>query len=137
MAMQGTTQLLGRLLVGQRLSGVGTGVQDAITPKAQTMRNIVLFILVIVVFGLTTYVYAWYHGLWVVLACFICSSLFSPLFGLRHGSPRLVAAIAKNMQHRRQSYLDSGDTFRAQALGKLIEKLNQLSPEEIKRAARL
>jgi uncharacterized membrane protein YgcG len=135
MAMQKTTQSLGRLLVGKTPEDTGPGIQDAITPQSQTARNLIMFALIIIVFGLTTYAYAWYHGLWVVLVCFIGSSIFKVLLGLRPGSPRLVSSVEKNMKLRHQAYLDSGDTLRAQVIEELIKKVEQLSHEEMKREA--
>jgi hypothetical protein len=136
MAMQKTTHSIGRLLMNKAAGEPGAGVQDAITPKSQTTRNLVMFILILVVFGLTTYQYAWYHGIWVVLACFLGSSLFGVILGLRPGYPRLVASVAKDMERRRQAYLNSNDTLRAAVIGELISKLEQLSPEAIRNEAR-
>ena len=136
MAMQKTTHGIGRLLMNKSVDVPGAGVQDAITPKSQTMRNLLMFILILVVFALTTYQYAWYHGVWVVLVCFFGSPLLSIIFGLRPGSPRLVASIDKDMNKRRQTYLNSNDTLRAEVIGVLISKLNQLSPEAIRSEAK-
>lgn len=55
MVIQGTTLALGRLLVYESTLIQGTGVQDAITPKMQTIRNIVVMILFVPLFILTTY----------------------------------------------------------------------------------
>ncbi len=71
MVIQGTTLALGRLLISESALIRGTGVQDAITPKIQTTRNIVAMILFLPLFILTTYAYAWYHALWVIIATFL------------------------------------------------------------------
>lgn len=131
LAMQKTTHSLGRLLVGKKSNEAGPGVQDAITTKAQTIRNLVMYALFVIIFGLTAYAYAWYHGLWVVVVCFLSSSILKIVLGLQPGSPRLVASVAQDMKLRHQAYLDSGDSLRAQVVGELIEKLEQLSSEEI------
>jgi hypothetical protein len=136
MAMQKTTHSIGRLFMNKAAEVPGAGVQDAITPKSQTMRNLLMFILILVVFALTAYQYAWYHGVWVVLVCFFGSPLLSIIFGLRPGSPRLVASIAKDMEKRRQAYLNSNDTLLAEVISVLISKLNQLSQEEIRSEAK-
>jgi hypothetical protein len=136
MAMQKTTHSIGRLLMNKAVGERGSGVQDAITPKSQTMRNVLMFILILLVFALTTYRYAWYHGVWVVIACFFGSPLLSIIFSLRPGSPRLVASIAKDMERRRQAYQKTNDTLRAEVIGELISKLNQLSPEAIQSEAK-
>ena len=131
MAMQKTTHSIGRLLMNKSSDDPGAGVQDAITPKPQTTRNLLMFFLILVVFGLTTYQYAWYHGIWVVFVCFFVSPLLSIILGLRPGSPRLVASVAKDMERRRQVYLNSNDILRAEAIGALISKLGELSSEAI------
>ena len=76
MVIQGTALALGRLLVSESAFVRGTGVQDAITPKIQTIRNIAAMILFVPLFILTTYAYAWYHALWVIIATFIASTAF-------------------------------------------------------------
>lgn len=134
MSMQKTTLNLGRQLVGE--SGAGTGVQDAITPKSQTTRNIAMFILLIITFAITTYTYAWYHGLWVVLACLIGSQFIKTLLGIQPGSPRLVSAVINDMKLRHQAYLNAGDTMRAKVIEELINKSENLSHEEIKNEAK-
>lgn len=134
--MQKTTYSIGRLLMNKAADEPGAGVQDAITPKTQTTRNLLMFFLILVVFGLTTYQYAWYHGIWVVLSCFFGSSILGVILGLRPGSPCLVASIAKDMERRRQAYQNSNDTLRAEVIGELIGKLEQLSPEAIRSEAK-
>lgn len=131
MNMQGTTLALGRLLVSKSVEDPGSGVQDSITPKSQTVRNIALFALLVTVFGLTTYAYAWYHGLWVLVASFLVSYILTPIIGIKAGSPRLVAAIASDMKRRHQNFLNAGDTLQAQAIGELINRLEQMSLEDI------
>jgi hypothetical protein len=114
----------------------GSGVQDAITPKSQTVRNIALFGLLVIVFGLTTYAYAWYHALWVLLASFLASYIVTPIIGIKAGSPRLVGAIASDMKRRNQNFLNAGDNLRAQVIEQLIDRLEQLSSEDILHEAR-
>lgn len=136
MVTQKTTHSIGRLLMNKAADEPGAGVQDAITPKIQTTRNLLMFFLILIVFGLTMYQYAWYHGIWVVLVCFFGSSLLGVILGLRPGSPRLVASVAKDIERRRQGYLNSNDTLRAEVVGELIGKLEQLSPEAIRTEAK-
>ena len=129
--LQGTTLALGRLLVNKSQNVPGAGVQDAITPKAQTVRNVAIFVLIILIFILTTYAYAWYHALWVLFACYISSHIITPIMGIKAGSPRLVNAIKLDMRRRHTNYLKSGDNFRAQAIKALINKIDKLSLEDI------
>lgn len=135
LAIQKTTYIIGRLLANKSPEESGSGVQDAITPKMQNARNLAIFALIILVFGLTTYQYAWYHGLWVIVVCFMGSSIITIAFGLQPGSSYLVALIVKDLKNRQQSYHDSGDNLRSQLISTLIEKLEHLSPEEISREA--
>lgn len=134
-AIQKTTHSLGRLLVNRTSTDSGSGVQDAITPKSQTIRNIIMFIFIVFVFILTTYVYAWYHGIWVIVACFITSSILQAVF-VHPGSKRLVTSVSKDMKQRHQAYLNSGDNLRAQAIHELIEELESLSHEDIIKEAK-
>lgn len=134
-AMQKTTRSVGRLLIGKAPDDPGAGVQDAITPRAQTTRNVLMFSLFLVIFGLTTYQYAWYHAIWVVLACLVGSYIPRAILGLHPGSPRLVTSIARDMARRRQAFLDSGDSLSAEVIGQLIDKLERLSQDDIRRDA--
>ena len=54
MVIQGTTLALGRLLVSESAFLRAPGLQDAITPKRQTARNIAVIILFVPLFILTT-----------------------------------------------------------------------------------
>lgn len=115
MVIQVTTLALGRLLVSESVFIRGTGLQDAITPKRQTVRNIVVMILFVPLFILTTYAYAWYHALWVILATFFSSTAFPIILGMRAGSSSIVLIILHYMEKRRKAYLESEDELRANA----------------------
>lgn len=132
MAIQGTTLAIGRLLAHKFSSNHGTGLQDALTPKSQTIRNITVIFLFIVLFGLITYAYAWYHALWVLAITFLSSTVFPIILGIRPGSSRLVSRIISNMKRRHQNYLKSGDTLRADVINELINRIEQLPIEEIR-----
>lgn len=131
MSVQGTTLARGRLLVSKSIQFPDSGVQDAITPKRQTIRNILMFSLFLIVVGLTTYAYAWYDALLVLLVTFLTSSILPTILRMKPVSPRLVSVIASDIKRRHQSYLDKGVTVRAQAIEDLLGRLRQLSPEEI------
>lgn len=131
MVIQGTTLALGRLLVSESAFIQGTGLQDAITPKKQTARNIVVMILFVLLFILTTYAYAWYHGLWVILATFLASTTFPIILGMRAGSARIVSIILSDMEKRRKAYHDSGDELRSSAISDLINRIKEIPQEKI------
>lgn len=131
MVIQGTTLALGRLLVSESAFGRGTGVQDAITPKMQTARNIAVMILFLPLFILTTYTYAWYHALWVIIVTFFASTAFPIILGMRAGSSRIVLIILSDMEKRRKAYLESGDELRSNAINDLIKRIEEIPQEEI------
>jgi hypothetical protein len=136
MSMQRTTLAVGRLLVGKSGEVRGTGVQDAITPKSQTLRNVMTAGLAILIFVITTAAYAWYYGILTVGLCLIGSLILPSILGIRPGAPRLVRALQSDMESRLKAYLARGDNLRAEVLGKLIEDLKALDEDEIKREAR-
>ena len=131
MVIQGTTLALGRLLVSESTFTRGTGVQDAITPKMQTRRNIVAMILFVPLFILTTYAYAWYHALWVTVVTFFASTAFPIIFGMRAGSIRIVSMILSDMGKRRKAYLESGDELRSNAISDLMNRIKEIPQEDI------
>jgi hypothetical protein len=131
MVIQGTTLALGRLLVSESASILGTGVQDAITPKMQTTKNIAVMVLFVPLFILTTYTYAWYHALWVIMVTFFASTAFPIILGMRAGSRRIVSIILSDMEKRRKAYLESGDELRSNAINDLIKRIEGIPQEEI------
>ncbi len=131
MVIQGTTLALGRLLVSKSAFIQGTGVQDAITPKMQTIRNIAVMILFVPLFILTTYTYAWYHALWVIVATFLASTAFPIILRMRAGSHRLVSIIIKDMKKRKKAYSKLGDELRSRAISDLIDRIEEIPQEQI------
>jgi signal transduction histidine kinase len=131
MVIQGTTLALGRLLITESAFIQGTGVQDAITPKMQTIRNTVVMILFVLLFILITYIYAWYHALWVIIATFFTSTAFPIILGMRAGSSRIVSIILTDMERRRKVYLESGDELRSNAISDLINCIRNMPQERI------
>lgn len=131
MGIQGTTLALGRLLVSKSAFIRGPGVQDAITPKMQTIRNVAAMILFVPLFILTTYTYTWYHALWVIILTFFASTAFPIILGMRAGSVRIVSIILSDMEKRRKVYLKSGDELRSTAISDLINGIKEIPQEEI------
>lgn len=136
MVIQGTTLAIGRLLVSKSGSIPGTGVQDAITPNRQSIRNIAVMILFLLLFILSTYAYAWYHALWIIVVTFFASTAFPIIFGMRAGSSRIVTIILSDMERRRKAFLVSGDELRPNAINELIKRTKEIPQEEIMMEAR-
>lgn len=131
MVIQGTTLALGRLLVSESAFIRGTGVQDAITSKMQTVRNIAVMIMFVPLFILTTYTYAWYHALWVIIVTFLASIAFPIILGMRAGSSSIVSIIIKDMKKRKRAYGRSGDELRSMAISDLIDRIEEIPQEQI------
>ena len=131
MVIQGTTLALGRLLFSESAFIRGTGVQDAITSKMQTIRNIAVMILFVPLFILTTYIYAWYHAFWVIIVTFSASTAFPIILGMRAGSSRIVSIIIKDMKKRKRAYGKSGDELRSMAISDLIDRIEEIPHEQI------
>jgi hypothetical protein len=136
MVIQGTTLALGRLLVSESAFIRGTGVQDAITPKMQTIRNIAAMILFVPLFILTTYTYTWYHAVWVIIVTFFASTAFPIILGMRAGSARIVSIILSEMEKRRKAYLESDDELQSNAISNLINRIKDIPPEDIMKAVK-
>ena len=134
--MQETTRILGKKLSDEMLSEVQSepprrikhrGLQDELTPRAQNLRNVLMWGLMIAVFGLTTYQYAWYHGLWVLVGTMMAGTGLGVLSGFKPGHPRFVAEIRADMQRRAGLFAtDGGDPGRVAAMSFLIERFDNL-----------
>jgi hypothetical protein len=130
--MQLTTLFVGRLLSGLTGNISGRGMQDAITPQSQNLRNTISPVILIAIFALTTYFYAWHHGLWVVIATFILGRNIAPkIRGVKPCSPALIADLRKDMKTRYKKYIDGNDTMRANAIKDLIDKFDAIADEAI------
>ena len=100
-------------------------------PQMQTIRNIAVMVLFVPQFILTTYIYAWYHALWVIMVTFFASTAFPIILGIRAGSRRIVSIILSDMEKRRKAYLESGDELRSNAINDLIKRIEVITQEEI------
>ena len=88
-------------------------------------------ILFVPLFILTTYEYAWYHAIWVIIVTFFASTAFPIILGMRAGSVRIVSIILSDMEKRRKAYLESDDELRSDAISDLINRIKEIPPEEI------
>jgi hypothetical protein len=133
LAFQRTTFAIGRLLV---VATEGRGVQDAITPRSQTTRNLILFFLIALLFFVTTYAYKWYYGVLAVVVSPIIGLVIGNILGFRPGSQQMVGAVIRDMVRRYDTYRRHGDALRAKAMQELIERVKDISIEEIQSEAR-
>ena len=135
-AYQLTTLAIGRLLIGKSGADKGTGVQDAITPKVQTFRNIILYILLIMLFVLVTFVYTWYYGIISIVVCFlIVTPIISAVFRIDPAKPKFILSIKRDMMNRHDKYQRTNDVIRAKAIQELIDKLEEIPSELIYKEA--
>lgn len=133
MAFQGTTHAIGRLLTG---ATEGNGVQDSITPRSQTKRIFIMIFLIVFLFVITTYTYKWYYGILAVALVPIAGSVFGLVFGIRAGSQQMVMGVMRDMAKRYDSYRRQGDDLRARLMQELIERMKDISIDEIQKEAR-
>jgi hypothetical protein len=120
MRFQETTLLIGRMLIPPHVHDVlPAGLQDAITPKAQTSRNIGYFILLIVLLLYGVIFIKWYVGVVVLLSTFIGIPIMK-IFLPQAGSPYYTTKIIKDLHKRKSEYEKSGDTMRKMAIQEII-----------------
>jgi hypothetical protein len=137
------SELSDRKLSGEKLSEVSyrmlsdaprrikrSGLQDELTPRAQNLRNVLIRGLMITVFGLTTYQFAWYHGLWVLVVTMMAGVVMYVILGFQPGHPRYAAEIKADMQRRVKLFAtDGGDPGRSAAMLFLIGRFDNLVRE--------
>ncbi|MBN8421149.1 MAG: hypothetical protein J0L73_19695 [Verrucomicrobia bacterium] len=139
MAMQGATHYWGVRLMGgpteddliresvaQGASIANRGLQDAITPKSQTSRNIffALGLLMMIVVGIV--MYRWYWGVAGFFGTFMVTGLLKTF--LPGPDSRFFRDILlSDMKQRQMSYTAKGDSLRAHACSDLIQKFGDIS----------
>lgn len=102
------------------------GFQDAITPKAQTTMNILVFILYFAILVIGSII-KWYVGVaGVVIALF--SSVIIGRF-LSNDLERYLLSLINNMARREADYRKDNDTMRADAAHDMLERLSLLLKE--------
>ena len=102
------------------------GVQDAITPKSQTTRNIffALGLLMMIVVGIV--MYRWYWGVAGFFGTFIATGLLKSFFP-GPDSRFFRDILLSDMKQRQMSYSAKGDSLRAHACSDLIQKFGDIS----------
>lgn len=66
----------------------------------------------------------------------IIGLVLGKIFGLRPGSQQMVGAVMRDMVKRYDSYRRQGDDLRAKAMQELIERMKDISIDEIQNEAR-
>ena len=104
------------------------GLQNAITPKIQTFRNITSFFLLITIFSYSLYLYTWYWALLItILAFFIVIRIFD-FFIHNYDHPHYLDSIIKNMEKRINMLKKTGNKMELitadEVLKNLIEHKN-------------
>ncbi len=123
--VQATTLFLGRELAqGNELAG-NTGFQDAITSKAQTIRNYLMFALIFLM-ALVALLIKWY---WIPVALVAwilvqgVSRVFLPKDVLHYAN-----GIGQSLARREADYAKDNDHLRADAARELKENIAQIIP---------
>ncbi len=130
MAFQRATLFWGKSLVATNgLSDrlLPRGMQDAITPKAQNMRNLLHPLLLLAVFIGGIILFKWYVGIFGLLATFMLGSVFLGFFP-QPNSRFFHTKLIRDLEARRSQLQANGDRIRLEAIDHVIEMLEQLAP---------
>jgi hypothetical protein len=119
-AMQRT---LGLLLTEKTGGEERSRTQVAIILGMQLGRINMMFLLGLAVYLIIARASAWYYGVFVVILCGVGSLLVRSILNLQPGSPKMLAAIASDLERRRELYKNGGDSLRLQAVEELLARL--------------
>lgn len=118
------------LLIGKKLSDDNlmllTGLQDAITPRLQTIRNILFPILIIIIFVISLTITKWYFAVSIIILIFIIL-VFIKLAMPKPDSLYFVKIVKNNLAKRLQNYKAKNNLSKIEAIGFIFEKLNKLN----------
>jgi hypothetical protein len=121
------------LFWGRRLASpsvdLPTGLQDAITPRAQTYRNIAVPILLVGLGIAGVILIGWYMAILGPLGTFILAGLLlshfpKPEFGFYE------KRILRSLENRRASYEKDQDAARLIAIKEIIKRFAALNPKK-------
>jgi len=119
-AMQRT---LGLLLTEKTGGEERSRPQAAIILGMQLTRINMMFLLGLAVYLIIARASAWYYGVLVVILCEVGSLLIRSILNLQPGNPKILAAIASDLEWRRKLYSNAGDPLRLQAVEELLARL--------------
>jgi len=116
-------QTLHLLLKGKTGEEDRTRTQVAIVIGMQLRRINATFVLGIAVYLIVARASAWYHGVVVVVLCGIGGVLIRSILNLHSGSPKILAAVASDLERRHRTYQSVGDSIRLHAVDSLLARL--------------
>lgn len=123
-AYNGAMQRTLGLLLTEKIGGEERSrTQVAIIFGMQLTRINVTFLLGLAVYLIIARASTWYYGVLVVILGEVGSLLIRSILNLQPGSPRMLAAIASNLERRRELYKNAGDSLRLQAVEELLARL--------------
>ena len=126
MAFQRATLFWGKSLAPTN-EFLPTGMQDAITPKIQTIRTLLMPVLLLVALVGGIILVKWYIGILGLVATFVLGGISRGFFP-RPDSPFFHAKVIRTLRSRRKQFEADGDTFRLEAIDDVIGKMEDIAP---------
>ncbi len=116
-------QTLRMLLTGKTGEEDHSREQVAIVIGMQLRRINATFVLGVAVYLVVARASAWYHGVVVVVLCAVGGALIRSILNLHPGSPKILAAVASDLERRHRTYKSVGDSIRLHAVESLLARL--------------
>jgi len=125
MRYQGATLLWGKAITPDNPL-LPRGMQDALTPGIQTLRNILTWVswIAVPIVGILTH--NWWAGLLAFVAAFLGSGFAAQCLPKSNES-FLYRRVLHNLKRRREAYSRAGDTTRAVVATDLLERMEAVS----------
>ena len=120
LAMQQTLRLL---LARETEREDRTRAQVAIIFGMQLRRINIIFLYGVALYLIVARASTWQYGVLMMILCEVGSLLIRSVLNLQPGSPRMLAAIASDLEWRRKFYKIAGDSLRLQAVEDLLARL--------------
>jgi hypothetical protein len=120
LAMQQTLRLLLARDTGREDR---TRAQVAIIFGMQLRRINIIFLFGVALYLISARASTWHYGVLIVILCHVGRLLIRSILNLQPGSPKLLAAIASDLEWRRKLYMNAGDSLRLQAVEELLARL--------------
>jgi hypothetical protein len=114
---------LGRLLAGETGERDRARVQVMIILRIQLTGINVVFLLGMALYLVIARASAWYYGVLIVVLCAVGASLIRSILNLQPGAPKVLTAVASELERRREAYRNAGDSLRLQAVEDLLARL--------------
>jgi hypothetical protein len=122
-ALQPTLRLL---RAGEAEEGDQGRAQARIILSMQLKWINAMFLLGVAVYLIISRASTWYYGVLVVALCEAGGLLIRSILNLQPGSPKMLAAIATDLERRRRFYKAAGDSLRLQAVEDILARLRSL-----------